>query len=65
MSSEGLPSKKPEGLSMKPIVETGITGQSSGRAMWWAPNTYQSTTSVSSIARSASVHRGRPSPPAC
>ena len=30
-SSDGLRSKKPTGLSWKPIVATGITGQSSGR----------------------------------
>ena len=41
MSRAGLPSKKPLGLSMKPMVLTGITGQSSGRTMWCAPNVYQ------------------------
>ena len=42
MSSAGLPSKNPVGLSLKPMWVTGITGQSSGRTMWWAPNVYQS-----------------------
>ena len=46
MSSAGLPAKKPDGLSLKPMWVTGITGQSSGRTMWWAPNVYQSTMSV-------------------
>ena len=55
MSSAGLPSKNPAGLSLKPMCVTGITGQSSGRTMWWAPNVYQSTTSVPSVGRSASA----------
>src|ERR1700752_4718205 len=33
-SSAGLASKKPSGLSMKPIEETGMTGQSSGLGIW-------------------------------
>ena len=41
-------------------MSLGITGQSSGRVMWWMPNTYQSTTSVFSMDRFASVHAGRP-----
>ena len=64
-SSAGLRSKKPTGISMKPVYSTGITGQSSGRTKWVTPNVYQSTTSVSSSGRSAAVHAGRPSPPAC
>ena len=55
MSSAGLPAKKPAGLSLKPTWVTGITGQSSGRTTWWAPNVYQSTTSVSSVGRSAAA----------
>ena len=58
-------SKKPSGLSGKPIEETGITGQSSGRGTWMCPNMYQTTTSVFSMLRSAAVQRGRPSPPGC
>ena len=33
-SSAGLRSKKPTGLSAKPMYVTGITGQSSGRTTW-------------------------------
>jgi AcrR family transcriptional regulator len=39
---------------------TDITGHSSGRVMWWIPNTYQSTTSVSSIERFCAVQAGSP-----
>ena len=53
-------SKKPNGFSQNDTASVGITGQSSGRVMWWMPNTYQSTTSVSSIGRSAAVHKGSP-----
>ena len=59
-SSAGLRSKKPVGLSQKETVSTDITGHSSGRVMWWMPNTYQSTMSVSSIERSCAVHTGSP-----
>ncbi len=38
---------------MKPIVATGITGQSSGRTTWWAPKVYQRTTSVFSSGASS------------
>ncbi len=55
-SRAGLRSKKPKGLSQNDTTSTGITGQSSGRVMWWIPNTYHSTTSVFSIGRSAAVH---------
>ena len=48
---------------MKPIFSAGITGQSSGRGMWWLPIVYQSTTSVSSVGRSARVQAGSPSGP--
>jgi hypothetical protein len=48
------------GLSQNDTTSTGITGQSSGRVMWWMPKTYQSTTSVSSIDRLAIVHRPMP-----
>jgi GMP synthase-like glutamine amidotransferase len=54
-SSAGLPSKKPTGSSRKPVLVTGITGQSSGRTGWCAPTTCHSTTSAPSIERSASV----------
>jgi hypothetical protein len=47
-------------LSQNETMSLGITGQSSGRVMWWMPNTYHSTTSVSSIDRSARVHAARP-----
>jgi hypothetical protein len=55
MSRAGLPAKKPDGLSLKPTCVTGITGQSSGRTTWWAPNVYQSTTSVASVSRPAAA----------
>jgi hypothetical protein len=32
----GVSVEEAGGLSMKPIVATGITGQSSGRTTWWA-----------------------------
>ena len=47
-------------MSQNETMSDGITGQSSGRVMWWMPNTYHSTTSVFSIGRSAAVHTGRP-----
>jgi len=55
-----LRSKKPNGFSQNETTSAGITGQSSGRVMWWMPNTYQSTRSVFSMGRSASVQTGRP-----
>ena len=57
-SRAGLRSKKPNGLSQNETASAGITGQSSGRVMWWMPNTYQSTTSVFSMFRSAAVQAG-------
>ena len=51
-SSAGLRSKKPTGFSEKPMYDTGMTGQSSGRTTWWEPNVYQTTTSVFSIGSS-------------
>src|SRR3984893_5127311 len=59
-SSAGLRSKKPTGLSQNETVSTDITGQSSGRVMWWMPKTYQSTMSVSWIERSCEVQIGSP-----
>ena len=59
-SSAGLRSKNPNGLSQNETESQGMTGQSSGRVMWWMPNTYHSTTSVFSIGRSCAVQRGRP-----
>ena len=59
-SSAGLRSKNPTGFSQKETVSTDITGHSSGRVMWWMPNTYQRTTSVSSIGRFCAVHSGSP-----
>ena len=53
-------SKNPNGLSQNETMSLGITGQSSGRVMWWMPNTYQSTTSVFSMGRFAAVQTGRP-----
>ena len=41
-------------------MSTGITGQSSTLGTWWIPKTYQSTTSVFAIGRSAAVHTGSP-----
>ena len=57
----GFRSKKPAGFSQNDTVSVGITGQSSGRVMWWMPNTYQSTTSVPEIGRFCAVQAGRPS----
>jgi hypothetical protein len=62
-SSAGLELKKPVGLSEKPIYEVGMTGQSSGRGIWWWPIVYHTTMSVLEIGRSASVHAVTPSPP--
>ena len=45
-SRAGLRSKKPKGLSQNATVSAGITGQSSGRVMWWMPKTYHKTMSV-------------------
>ena len=59
-SSAGLRSKNPNGLSQNETESAGMTGQSSGRVMWWMPNTYHSTTSVFSIGRSCAVQRGSP-----
>ena len=53
-------SKNPAGLSQNETVSTAITGHSSGRVMWWIPNTYQSTMSVSWIERSCAVQTGSP-----
>jgi hypothetical protein len=53
---------KPIGERAKPIVATGITGQSSGRGMWWWTNVYQRTTSVFATDRFERVHSGRPPP---
>ncbi len=60
-SSEGLRSKKPNGLSQNEIVSTGMIGQSSTRVMWWMPNTYHSTTSVFTSGSSSAIHRVSPS----
>ena len=59
-SSAGLRSKNPTGLSQNETVSTDMTGHSSGRVMWWMPNTYHSTTSVSSIGRLRAVQPGSP-----
>src|SRR4029077_590865 len=59
-SRPGLRWKKPLGLSQNETVSTGMTGHSSGRVTWLMPNTYQSTTSASSIGRFCFVHTGRP-----
>ena len=48
-SRAGLRSKKPHGFSENETVSTGMTGQSSGRGMWWMPKTCHSTMSVSAI----------------
>ena len=52
-SSVGLRSKKPVGLSMKPVLVTGITGQSSSRTKCVGPNVCQRTMSWPSMSRSA------------
>ena len=54
-SRPGLRSKKPTGFRLNPSLATGITGQSSGRTTWCAPNVYQTTTSVSTMGRLACV----------
>src|SRR5215467_58799 len=53
-SSAGFLSKKPTGLSAKPMYETGMTGQSSGRTTWCVPNVYHTTRSVFSSGASSS-----------
>src|SRR5262245_27717749 len=50
----GFRSKKPDGISLNPQLTTGWTGKSSGRTEWCRPKTCHRTTSVFSIARSAS-----------
>jgi hypothetical protein len=45
-----------DGLERETGRSTGMTGQSSGRGMWWLPSVYQSTMSVFSIERPALVH---------
>ena len=57
-SSDGFWSKKPNGLSQKETMSTGIIGQSSTRVMWWMPKTYQQTTSVPTSGASSSIHFG-------
>ena len=54
-SSAGLQSKKPTGISVKPVYSTGITGQSSGRGTWVTPNVCHTTMSVFSVFRFCSV----------
>ena len=49
--ARGCGRRSPAGLSQKETVSTGMTGHSSGRVMWWMPNTYHSTTSVFSMGR--------------
>ena len=56
-SSAGLRSKNPAGTSWKPVVSTGMTGQSSGRGTWVTPNVCHTTTSVPTSDRSAAVQR--------
>ena len=56
----GCGRRSPTGLSENDTVSTGMTGQSSGRVMWWMPKTCHSTMSVSAIDRSAAVHSGSP-----
>ena len=41
----GLPSKEPAGSRWQPTGDTGMTGQSSGRATWWARDECPTTTS--------------------
>src|SRR6201995_2256041 len=60
-SRAGLRSKNPAGFSQNDTVSAGITGQSSGRVMWWTPNTYHSTTSAPAIGRFCLVQAARPS----
>jgi uncharacterized protein (DUF2236 family) len=54
-SSVGLRSKKPVGLSMKPVLVTGITGQSSSRTKCVGPNVCHTTMSWPSMSRSAAT----------
>ena len=62
-SRPGFWLKNLAGMSMNPIRTASITGQSSGRGMWWLPIVCQTTTSVSSVGRSARVQTGSPSGP--
>src|SRR6185436_16111751 len=64
-SSAGLRSKKPTGLSAKPMYVTGITGQSSVRTTWWAPKVYQTTSWALLRGASSSTYAGSPAPPGC
>ena len=50
-SMVGLVSKKPTGISLKPVVTQGWTGKSSGRGWWCSPNTCQATISAFWIGR--------------
>lgn len=52
MSSDGLASKKPNGLRKKPTCSAGMTGQSSMRGMWVTPKECHSTQSASTRLRS-------------
>ena len=60
-SSDGLRSKKPNGLSQNDTASTAMIGHSSGLVMWWMPKTYQSTTSVDSSGSSSAIHLVSPS----
>ena len=62
-SSVGLRSKKPVGLSMNPVLVTGITGQSSVRTTCVGPNVCHTTMSWPSMSRSAAAYAGSPPPP--
>src|SRR5690242_14451818 len=64
-SRVGLRSKKPDGLSVKPHVSTGMTGQSSGRGKCVAPNVCQSTMSCPAMSRPCATNVGSPAPPGC
>src|SRR6266508_3110957 len=52
---DGLRSKKPTGLMVKPQWATGITGQSSGRGKWVIPKVCHRTMSRPSMPRSAAT----------
>lgn len=51
ISRLGLASKKLTGLRKKPVVSTGMTGQSSMRGMWVTPKACQMTQSASAMLR--------------
>jgi len=64
-SSAGFPSKNPVGFRLKPTHSTDMTGQSSGRTSWCAPNVYQTTKSALTRERFFCTYEGKPPGLAC